>query len=183
MLYDHDETIRHDISVEKLNSLKPVFKEGGTVTAGNASGCNDAAAAVVIMSKEKALELGLKPIVTFRAFAAAGVDPSIMGYGPVPTITKLLKKADLTVDDIDLFELNEAFAAQAVACVQDLHLDINKVNVNGGAIALGHPVGCTGARLLVTLMNELTRTQKRYGVISLCIGGGQGIGTLIERCE
>ncbi|MGE1062446.1 thiolase family protein [Megasphaera paucivorans] len=182
-MYDHDETIRHDISLEKLSALKPCFKEGGTVTAGNASGCNDAAAAVIIMSKEKAIQLGLKPIVTFRAFASTGVDPSIMGYGPVPAITKLLKKADLTVDDIDLFELNEAFAAQAVACVKDLHIDINKVNVNGGAIALGHPVGCTGARLLVTLMNELTRTQKRYGVISLCIGGGQGIATLVERCN
>lgn len=182
--YDVDETIRPDITVEQLTKLRPVFKpDGGTVTAGNASGINDAAAAVVIMSKEKALELGKKPLVTFRAFASVGVDPSIMGYGPVPAIGKLLAKVGLTVDNIDLFELNEAFAAQAVACVKELKIDPTRVNVNGGAIALGHPVGCTGARLLVTLMNELERRQARYGVISLCIGGGQGIATLVERCK
>ena len=183
-IYDIDETIRPDVTMEQLANLRPVFKpDGGTVTAGNASGINDAAAAVVIMSKEKALELGKKPIVVFRAFASAGVHPSIMGYGPVPTIRKLLDKAKLSKDDIDLFELNEAFAAQAVACIKDLELDPKKVNVNGGAIALGHPVGCTGARLLVTLMNEMQRRAVRYGVISLCIGGGQGIATLVERCK
>ena len=183
VLFSEDESIREDISIEQLAKMKPVFKEGGTVTAGNASGINDGAAAVVIMSRTKARELGLKPLVAFRAFASAGVDPSIMGYGPVPAIQKLLAKAGLKKEAIDLFELNEAFAAQAAACVKELGLDPGKVNVNGGAVALGHPVGCTGARLLVTLMNELARRQARYGVISLCIGGGQGIATLVERCQ
>lgn len=183
VLFSEDESIREDINIEQLAKMKPVFKEGGTVTAGNASGINDGAAAVVIMSRTKARELGLKPLVAFRAFAAAGVDPSIMGYGPVPAIQKLLAKAGLKKEAIDLFELNEAFAAQAAACVKELGLDPAKVNVNGGAVALGHPVGCTGARLLVTLMNELARRQARYGVISLCIGGGQGIATLVERCQ
>jgi acetyl-CoA C-acetyltransferase len=183
ILYQEDETIREDVTLEKLAAMKPAFKEGGTVTAGNSSSINDAAAAVVIMSKEKALELGKKPLVTFRAFAAAGVHPSIMGYAPVPAIQKLLAKAGLKKEDIDLFEINEAFAAQAAACVKDLGLDPKKVNVNGGAIALGHPVGCTGARLLITLMHEMERREARYGVISLCIGGGQGIATLVERCK
>ncbi len=183
ILYQEDETIREDVTLEKLAAMKPAFKEGGTVTAGNSSSINDAAAAVVIMSKEKALELGKKPLVTFRAFAAAGVHPSIMGYAPVPAIQKLLAKAGLKKEDIDLFEINEAFAAQAAACVKDLGLDPEKVNVNGGAIALGHPVGCTGARLLITLMHEMERREARYGVISLCIGGGQGIATLVERCK
>ena len=183
VLFSEDESIREDISIEQLAKMKPVFKEGGTVTAGNASGINDGAAAVVIMSRTKARELGLKPLVAFRAFASAGVDPSIMGYGPVPAIQKLLAKAGLKKEAIDLFELNEAFAAQAAACVKELGLDPGKVNVNGGAVALGHPVGCTGTRLLVTLMNELARRQARYGVISLCIGGGQGIATLVERCQ
>ncbi len=182
IIFKDDESIKEDVTLEKLAAMKPVFKKDGTVTAGNASSINDGAAAVVIMSREKALELGKKPLVTFRAFASAGVDPSIMGYGPVPAIQKLLAKAGLKKEDIDLFELNEAFAAQAAACVQELGLDPEKVNVNGGAIALGHPVGCTGARLLVTLMHEMERRQARYGVISLCIGGGQGIATLVERC-
>jgi acetyl-CoA C-acetyltransferase len=179
-----DESIREDISLEQLGKMRPAFlPDGGTVTAGNASGINDAAAAVVIMSREKATELGIKPIVSLKAFASAGVDPSIMGYGPVPTVNKLLGKAGFKVSDIDLFEINEAFAAQAVACVRDLGLDPGKVNVNGGAIALGHPVGCTGARLLVTMCNEMRRRGARYGVISLCIGGGQGIATLVEACQ
>lgn len=183
VLFAEDETIRDNLTLEALAKMKPAFKEGGTVTAGNASGINDGAAAVVIMAKDKAEELGLKPLVAFRAFASAGVDPSIMGYGPVPAVGKLLAKANLRREEIDLFELNEAFAAQAAACVKELGLDAAKVNVNGGAVALGHPVGCTGARLLVTLMNELRRRSARYGVISLCIGGGQGIATLVERCE
>lgn len=179
-----DESIRADISMEQLRKLKPAFlPEGGTVTAGNASGLNDAAAAVVIMSREKAAELGIKPIVALRAFASVGVHPSIMGYAPVPTVTKLLAKAGLKVSDIDLFEINEAFAAQAVACIRELGIDLDKANVNGGAIALGHPVGCTGARLLITLYNEMLRRGVRYGVVSLCIGGGQGIGTLVEACQ
>ena len=179
-----DESIREDISLEQLAKMRPAFvPDGGTVTAGNASGINDGAAAVVIMSREKATELGLKPVVALRAFASAGVDPSIMGYGPVPAVGKLLAKTGLKISDIDLFELNEAFAAQAVACVKELGIDPGKVNVNGGAIALGHPVGCTGARLLVTMSNELQRRGARYGVISLCIGGGQGIATLVESCQ
>jgi acetyl-CoA C-acetyltransferase len=183
VLFDKDETIRADVSVEQLAKMKPAFKPDGTVTAGNASGINDGAAAVIITSREKAEQLGKKPLVVFRGFAAAGVDPSIMGYGPVPTIRKLLAKTGLTTDDIDLYELNEAFAAQSAACVQDLGLDPAKVNVNGGAIALGHAVGCSGARIIVTLMNEMARRKVRYGVASLCIGGGQGLATLIERCE
>jgi acetyl-CoA C-acetyltransferase len=181
VVFDKDETIRHDISLEQLAKMKPAFKADGTVTAGNASSINDGAAAVVMMSREKAEELGKKPLVAFRGCAAAAVDPSIMGYGPVPAIRKLLAKTGLTTQDIDLFELNEAFAAQAAACVQDLELDPEKVNVNGGAVALGHPVGCSGARLIVTLANELAHRQARYGIASLCIGGGQGLATLIER--
>lgn len=183
VMVDSDETIRPDITIAALAKMKPAFKEGGTVTAGNASGINDGAAAVVIMSREKAAELGKKPLVVFRAFAGAGVHPSIMGYAPVPTVNKLLSKAGLRKEEIDLYELNEAFAAQALACVQELGLDPKKVNVNGGAIALGHAVGCSGARLIVSLMNEMERRQVRYGVVSLCIGGGQGIATLVERCE
>ncbi|MDR3588430.1 MAG: thiolase family protein [Negativicutes bacterium] len=183
ILVKEDETIREDLTLDQLKKMRPAFKEGGTVTAGNASGINDGAAAVVIMSADKAKELGKKPLAVFRGFAAAGVDPSIMGYGPVPAVQKLLAKAGLKKEDIDLWELNEAFAAQAAACVQELGLDSARVNVNGGAVALGHPVGCTGARLLVTLTHEMARRQARYGVISLCIGGGQGIATLIERCQ
>ena len=181
ILFDTDESIRFDAKPEDFAKLKPVFKKDGTVTAGNASSINDAAAAVVIMDQEKALSLGLKPKAALRAFAAAGVHPSIMGYAPVSTVQKLLKKANLTVDDIDLFEINEAFAAQAVACVRDLGIDPSKVNVNGGAIALGHPVGCTGARLAINIINELERRGGKYGVVTLCIGGGQGIATLVER--
>ncbi|KJS84477.1 MAG: acetyl-CoA acetyltransferase [Peptococcaceae bacterium BICA1-8] len=179
--FSEDESIRGEISLEKLAKLKAVFKKDGTVTAGNASGINDGAAAVVMMSKEKALELELKPRLKIVAQASAGVHPSIMGYAPVPAVNKLLQKAGLTKADIDLFEINEAFAAQAVACIQELELDPEKVNVNGGAIALGHPVGCTGARLMVSMMYELERRQAKRGVISLCIGGGQGIATLVER--
>lgn len=181
-LYAKDETIRLGATIKDFAALKPIFKpDGGTVTAGNASPCNDGAAALVLMSQAKAEEMGLKPRMYMRAFASTAVNPSIMGYAPVSAVQKLLAKADLKKEDIDLFELNEAFSAQAAACVQDLGLDPAKVNVNGGAVALGHPVGCTGARLLVTIMHELERRQARYGVVSLCIGGGQGIATLVER--
>lgn len=183
ILFAADETIRPDVTVDALEKMKPAFKKDGTVTAGNASGINDGAAAVVIMSREKAAELGKRAIVSFEAFAKAGVHPSIMGYAPVPAVNKLLTKAGLRKEDIDLYELNEAFAAQAATCVRELGLDAEKVNVNGGAIALGHAVGCSGARLLVSLMNEMQRRRSRYGVISLCIGGGQGIATLVERCD
>jgi acetyl-CoA C-acetyltransferase len=183
VLFRSDETIRADLTLDQLSKMKPAFKADGTVTAGNASGINDGAAAVVIMSRDKAEQLGKTPLAVFRGCAAAGVDPSIMGYAPVPAIRKLLAKTGLTTEDVDLYELNEAFAAQAAACVQDLKLDPDKVNVNGGAIALGHPVGCTGARLVVTLMHEMARRKARYGIVSLCIGGGQGLATLIERCQ
>lgn len=182
VIFDQDETIREDTTIETLSKLKPAFKENGTVTAGNSSGINDCAAAVVVMSKEKAEEMGKKPIAVFRGFSSAGVDPSIMGYAPVPAINKLLKKTGIRKEDIDLFEINEAFAAQAVACVRDLELDPEKVNVNGGAIALGHPVGCSGTRLVVTVVNEMIRRNAKYAVVALCIGGGQGIASLIERC-
>ena len=183
IVVDKDESIRADTSLEKLAAMRPAFKEGGTVTAGNSSSINDGAAAVLLMSREKAEELGIKPRLFFKAFTVVGVHPSIMGYGPVPAIRKLLGKTDVKLEDIDLFELNEAFAAQAVACVKELQLDPAKVNVNGGAIALGHPVGCTGARLAVTLMHEMERRSAHYGIVSLCIGGGQGIAALFERRE
>ncbi|MDQ6599080.1 thiolase family protein [Bacillus salipaludis] len=168
-------------SLEKLASLKPVFKDGGTVTAGNASGRNDGAAALVMMSKEEAAERGLSPRLRVISQASVGVAPEIMGIGPVPATLKALKLAGLTLDDIDLIELNEAFAAQALACVKELNMDRKKINVNGGAIALGHPIGGTGAILTVKIMNELERRGGRYGLITACIGGGQGIATIVEN--
>ena len=170
-------------TVEALGKLRPAFKEGGMVTAGNSSGINDGAAAVVMMSASKAKELGLKPRLRIVARAESGVDPSIMGEGPIPAVQKALKKANLTIDQIDLIELNEAFASVAAACSTALHLDPEKTNVNGGAIALGHPVGATGAILTVKLMHEMERRNSRYGLVSLCIGGGQGIATIFERVE
>ncbi len=182
-IFDKDETIRHDTKIEDFQKLKPIFITDGTgmVTAGNSSPCNDEGAAVVMMSLDKAQELGLKPMGALRAFASAGVHPSIMGYAPVPAIQKVLKKTGLTVDDIDLFELNEAFAAQSLGCIKDLGLPMERTNVNGGAIALGHPVGATGCRLSINIMNELERRQGKYGIVSLCIGGGQAIAALFER--
>lgn len=183
-VFTRDETFRSGAKLEDFTRLRPVFKkDGGTVTVANASPINDGSAVVVLMSRDKADELGLKPIVKYVTSVATAVDPSIMGYAPVSGITKLLKKANLKKEDIGLFELNEAFAAQAVACVQDLGLDINKVNVNGGAIALGHPVGATGGRLTITLMNEMKRRNVKFGIVSLCIGGGQSLSTLFELCE
>ncbi len=181
IIFDKDETIRMNAKLEDFQKLKPAFQQNGTVTAGNSSGCNDEAAVVVMMSEQKAKELGIKSKIALRAFASAGIHPSIMGYAPVYAIQKLLKKANLTVEDIDLFEINEAFAAQALACIRDLNIPLDKVNVNGGAIALGHPVGATGVRLIINIMNELERRNMRYGVVSLCIGGGQAIATLVER--
>lgn len=180
VVFDTDEGVRPGTNMEALAKLRPVFKQGGTVTAGNSSQTSDAAAAVVVMSADKAQELGLKPMAVFRSFAVGGVDPDIMGIGPVVAIPKALKLASLKLEDIDLFELNEAFASQALYCVRELGIDMEKVNVNGGAIALGHPLGCTGTKLTVTLLNELARRQGRYGIVSMCIGGGMGAAAVFE---
>ncbi len=180
VVVDTDEHPRQT-TLEKLAALKPAFKEGGSVTAGNASGINDGAAAVVVMSRKKAEELGVKPRLRMVARAEHGVEPSIMGSGPIPAIQKVMKKAGLTVDQMDVIELNEAFASVAAACSNALHLDPEKTNPNGGAIALGHPIGATGAILTVKTMYELERRGGRYGLVSLCIGGGQGIATIFER--
>jgi acetyl-CoA C-acetyltransferase len=178
---DADEHPRFGTTVEALAKLRPAFKEGGTVTAGNASGINDGAAAVVVMSAEKAASLGVRPMAVIRSYAAAGVEPRIMGTGPIPATRKALVRAGLTIDRLDLIEANEAFAAQALAVVRGLELDPGKVNVNGGAIALGHSVGASGARILVTLLYEMQRRRSRYGLATLCIGGGQGIAMVVER--
>jgi 3-oxoadipyl-CoA thiolase len=173
-------------SAEGLAKLRPVFRPGGTVTAGNASGINDGAAALLLMSEAKAEEMGLAPMARWVASAVAGVSPRTMGYGPIPATRKLLQRTGLTIGDIDLVELNEAFAIQALACIKELGLDQTKTNVNGGAVALGHPLGCTGARLMVTLLHEMRRRamageRMRYGLATLCVGVGQGVATLIER--
>ncbi|KXG43983.1 acetyl-CoA C-acetyltransferase [Tepidibacillus decaturensis] len=180
IIFDTDEGVRTDTSMEALAKLKPAFMANGTVTAGNSSQTSDGAAAVMVMSREKAEELGLKPIARFISYAVSGVAPDIMGIGPVTAIPKALERAGLTLEDIDLFELNEAFAAQAVYVIRELGLDPEKVNVNGGAIALGHPLGCTGAKLSVTLLHELKRRNGRYGVVSMCIGGGMGAAGVFE---
>jgi acetyl-CoA C-acetyltransferase len=176
-----DEHPRPETSLEKLGTLKPAFRQGGTVTAGNASGVNDGAAALVIVSEEKAAELGAEPLGRFVASAAAGVDPRVMGIGPIPAVQKVLARAGLSVGDVDLVELNEAFASQSLAVVRELGLDEEKVNVNGGAIALGHPLGMSGARLVVSLLHELRRRGGRYGLATLCVGVGQGQAALFER--
>ena len=181
LIFDKDEYIKENINIEKLGKLKSAFKKDGTVTAGNASGINDGAAMVIVMSKEKADSLGLKALATIKAYGSAGVDPSIMGYGPVPATKNALKRANWTVEDLDLIEANEAFAAQAISVVRDLGLDEKKVNVNGGAIALGHPIGASGARILVTLLYEMNRRDAKKGLATLCIGGGMGTSLLIER--
>ncbi len=176
-----DEHPRPDTTLEALAALSPAFREGGTVTAGNASGINDGAAAVVVAAEERARELGREPLAQFVASAVAGVDPRIMGMGPVPAVRKLLDRVGLTVDDIDLVELNEAFASQSLAVIRELGLDMERVNVNGGAIAIGHPLGMSGARLVVTLLHELRRRRGRYGLAALCVGVGQGQAALFER--
>lgn len=182
-LFDTDEHPRPDVTLEKLAALRPVFKKDGTVTAGNSSGINDGAAALVLMSLDKAQELGIKPMVRIVASAVAGVDPAVMGLGPIPSTRKALARAGLTINDIDLVEINEAFASQAVACIRELEMDIDKVNVNGGAIALGHPLGCTGARLTTTLVHEMARRKVRYGLATMCIGLGQGAAMIVERVD
>ena len=181
LVIDTDEYPRFGTTIEALAKLKPAFKKDGTVTAGNASGINDGAAAVLVMSKEKADELGLKPLVTIVSYASAGVDPKIMGYGPVPASKKALEKAGMTIEDIELVEANEAFAAQSLAVVKDLGLDPEKTNVNGGAIALGHPIGCSGTRILVTLIHEMIKRDAHKGLATLCIGGGQGTALIVKR--
>lgn len=181
IIFDKDEYIKENVTIEKLGKLRAAFKKDGTVTAGNASGINDGAAALVVMSKEKADELGIKPLVTIVSYASAGVEPRIMGIGPVPASKKALKKAGLKVEDLDLIEANEAFAAQSLAVVRELGLDPEKVNVNGGAIALGHPVGASGARILVTLIHEMLRRESKYGLATLCIGGGMGEAVIVKK--
>ncbi|CAM29457.1 TPA: acetyl-CoA C-acetyltransferase [Streptococcus pyogenes] len=182
LLIDQDEYPKFGTTVDKLAKLRPAFiKDEGTVTAGNASGINDGAAAILLMSKEKAEELGLPILAKITSYASAGVDPSIMGCGPIPATKKALAKAQLTIDDIDLIEANEAFAAQALAVSRDLGFDNEKVNVNGGAIALGHPIGASGARILVTLLAEMAKRDVRHGLATLCIGGGQGQSIIVTR--
>jgi len=177
-----------DTNAEGLAKLRPAFRAGGSVTAGNSSGINDGAAAVLLMSEEKAKELGLKPMARWVTSAVAGVSPRTMGYGPIPATRKALERAGLTAADIDLIELNEAFAVQALACVKELGLDVDKVNVNGGAVALGHPLGCTGAKLMVTLLHEMARRaaageRMHYGLVTMCVGVGQGAAAIVERQE
>jgi 3-oxoadipyl-CoA thiolase len=176
-----DEHPRPESTLEKLGSLRPAFRPGGSVTAGNSSGLNDGAAAVVVASEERARELGVEPLGVFRGSAVAGVDPRVMGIGPVPAVRKLLERTGVAVGDVDLVELNEAFASQSLAVVRDLGLDEEKVNVNGGAIAIGHPLGMSGARLTVTLLHELRRRGGRYGIATMCVGVGQGQAALFER--
>lgn len=181
IVFKVDEHPRPGTTKEALNKLPAVFLENGTVTAGSSSGLNDAAAAVVVMSREKADSLGIQPLAVIRAQAVAGVDPNIMGIGPVPATEKVLEKAGLQLEDIDIIELNEAFAAQVIACNRELKMDLEKVNVNGGAIAHGHPLGATGAILMTKAIYELERSNGKYALITACIGGGQGISTIIER--
>jgi len=178
--FDTDEGVRPDTTPETLARLKPVFRMGGTVTAGNSSQMSDGAAAAVVMSRERAEALGLKPLAAFRSFAVSGVEPEIMGVGPVKAIPKALRMAGITMDDVKLFEINEAFASQCVQVIKELEIDEDKVNVNGGAIALGHPLGCTGAKLTATLIHELRRRGGGYGVVSMCVGGGMGAAGVFE---
>ena len=181
VVVSRDEHPRPDTSMEALARLRPVFREGGTITAGNSSGMNDAAAAVVLMAADRARSLGLKPLGRVVASAVAGVDPAVMGLGPIPATRKVLQRTGLTVGDLDLIELNEAFASQSIVCIRELGLDPEKVNVNGGAIALGHPLGMSGARLVVMLVHEMARRGSRFGLATLCIGVGQGMAMIIER--
>lgn len=181
VVVDTDEHPRFGSTLEGMAKLRPAFKKDGTVTAGNASGINDGAAALVVMSKEKAEELGVKPLATIVSYASAGVEPTIMGTGPIPASRKALEKANLTIEDMDLVEANEAFAAQSLAVVKELGLDLEKTNVNGGAIALGHPIGASGARILVTLLHEMAKRDSKLGLATLCIGGGQGTSLIVKR--
>jgi acetyl-CoA C-acetyltransferase len=179
IVFDTDERPM-DTSLEKMSKIPAAFKKDGTVTAGNASGLNDAAAAVVLMTADKAKELGIKPMGKIIAYAAGGVDPQYMGLGPIPAIRKALRKANMTLDKIDLIELNEAFASQSLACIKELKIDMEKCNVFGGGISLGHPIGCTGARLVTTALYQMKRLNLKYGLVSMCIGGGQGLAAVLE---
>jgi acetyl-CoA C-acetyltransferase len=179
IIFDTDERPM-DTTLERMAKLYPVFKKDGTVTAGNASGINDAAAAVLLMSKAKAQDLGLRPLATIKAYASGGVDPAYMGLGPIPAIRKVLKATGLKIKDIDCVELNEAFASQAIACIRELELDMERTNIRGSGISLGHPIGCTGARVTVTLINEMRRRKAKYGLCTMCIGGGQGMAMIVE---
>ncbi|HAF27963.1 MAG TPA: acetyl-CoA C-acyltransferase [Bacteroidales bacterium] len=181
IIFDKDEFPKLGLNIEKLGKLRPAFKKDGTVTAANASGINDGAAMLIVMSKEKADELGLKPMARIISYANAALDPKIMGYGPVPASKAALLKAKMEIEDIDLIEANEAFASQSIAVLRDLKLDPAKVNVNGGAIALGHPIGASGARILTTLLYEMKRTDAKTGLATLCIGGGQGTSIIVEK--
>jgi 3-oxoadipyl-CoA thiolase len=183
VVVSRDEAPRADTSSAALANLRPVFREGGSVTAGNSSGINDGASAVLVVEADRARDLGLRPMARILSTAVAGVDPAIMGYGPVPATRKALERAGITVADLDLVELNEAFASQSVVCIDELGLDPARVNVNGGAIALGHPLGMSGARLITMLTHELRRTGARYGLATMCIGVGQGIATIVERID
>ena len=181
LIFDKDEFPKSGLSIEKLAALRPAFKKDGTVTAGNASGINDGAAMLIVMSKEKAVELGLKPLARIISYANAALDPKIMGYGPVPATKAALLKAKLKIEEIDLIEANEAFASQSISVLRDLKMDPDKVNVNGGAIALGHPIGASGARILTTLLYEMKRRNAKTGLATLCIGGGMGTSMIIEK--
>ena len=180
-IFDEDEGPRRDTSLEALAKLRPAFHVKGTVTAGNSSQTSDGAAAVVLMSGERVRELGLAPLGRFVGFATAGVEPERFGIGPVPAVRKVLKQTGLTLDQIDLIELNEAFAAQVIACLRELPMDPDRMNVNGGAIALGHPLGCTGAKLTAPLLYEMRRRNARYGLVTMCVGGGMGAAGVFER--
>jgi len=180
-IFDTDECVRADTSLEKLASLRPLFRAGGTVTAGNSCPMNDAASAVVVMTREKAKQLGLKPMGVFRSIGVAGVDPEVMGIGPVFAIPKALKSAGISLGQVDLIELNEAFASQSIYVVKTLGIDMNRLNVNGGSIALGHPLGCTGVYLTTKLLYEMARREARFGVVTMCIGGGMGAAGIFER--
>ena len=182
-VFDTDECVRFDTSLEKLANLRPLFRAGGTVTAGNSCPMNDAAAAVVVMSRDKAREVGLKPMGIFRSIGVAGVDPEVMGIGPVFAIPKALKSAGISLNQVDLIELNEAFASQSLYVVRKLGIDMNRLNVNGGSIALGHPLGCTGVYLTTKLLYELERRKARFGMVTMCIGGGMGAAGIFERPE
>ncbi|NSL50534.1 thiolase family protein [Calidifontibacillus erzurumensis] len=183
IIFHTDEHVRPDTTIEALSQLKPAFKRNGTVTAGNSSGINDGASAVLIMEKKTAERLGFKPLAKYVTSAVHGVDPSYMGIGPIPATRKALSRANLSVDQIDLIEINEAFASQVLACVKELKFNMEKVNVNGGAIALGHPLGCSGARIVTTLVHEMQRRDCRYTLATMCIGVGQGITTIFEKIE
>lgn len=181
IIVDQDEYPRAGVTADSLSKLRPAFRKDGTVTAASSSGINDGAAAIVLMSKAKAEEFGLEPLATIKSYASAGVDPKIMGTGPIPATKKALEKADVSIDDIGLIEANEAFSAQALCVVRGLEMNMDKVNVNGGAIAIGHPIGASGARILVTLLHEMKRREEKLGLATLCIGGGQGISMIVER--